>query len=229
MIPSVQIKYSAAFTGGTVSVSSSNACGTSAIKTLSIYKNNVSNPGIFDEVMTSDCPNRVYTYTLASMPSNATSVNWTVPSPGVITNGQGTAGITVSYPSASVGGYVTAQSVNNCSAGTVRSLRIKYYPCPSSLVSTTTPVSKTIGSSEVASLDINVFPNPTTSNFNVKVISAGQESLSGKLMDAQGRVIKTFKLNAYETISVGAELKSGAYIIEVHQGNKVTTKRILKF
>jgi hypothetical protein len=78
-------------------------------------------------------------------------------------------------------------------------------------------------------MNVNVFPNPTTSNFNVQVITAGNESIKVRVLDIQGRQIKSLTINPYETISIGAELKAGSYIIEVRQGKNIKTTRILKF
>ena len=79
------------------------------------------------------------------------------------------------------------------------------------------------------SMNVKVFPNPTTSNFNMQVITAENESIGVRVMDAQGRILKTLKVEANETVNIGSELKPGAYFIEVRQGKNVKTTKVLKF
>ena len=78
-------------------------------------------------------------------------------------------------------------------------------------------------------MQVNVFPNPTVSDFKLQVITAGKQTINVRIMDAQGRSIKTFVAMPYQTINVGADLKAGAYIMEVRQGNEVKTTKLLKF
>jgi len=42
-------------------------------------------------------------------------------------------------------------------------------------------------------------------------------------------LIKEVKVAPYQTINLGAELKSGSYILEVKQGNTLKTTRVMKF
>ena len=74
------------------------------------------------------------------------------------------------------------------------------------------------------------FPgSPMTNNFNVQVLSAGTEQSVVRVMDLQGRVLKTMNVSANETVNLGSDLRAGAYIVEVRQGNSVKTTRVLKF
>jgi hypothetical protein len=83
--------------------------------------------------------------------------------------------------------------------------------------------------SPAEAMSVKVFPNPTTTNFNLQVITAGTEAISVRLMDVQGRMLKTLKVSANQTVSIGSELKAGAYLVEVRQGNEVKTTRLMKF
>ena len=78
-------------------------------------------------------------------------------------------------------------------------------------------------------IDVKLFPNPTTSNFNLQVITANQEAINVRVLDAQGRLFKEIKIAPYQTINLGSELKSGTYLIEVRQGKVVRTERVVKF
>jgi hypothetical protein len=87
----------------------------------------------------------------------------------------------------------------------------------------------TIVSSPIESMSVTVFPNPTTSNFNLQVITAGKEEVTARVLDMQGRFIKSVKVATGKTMSIGSELKAGAYFIEVRQGKEVKTTRVIKF
>jgi hypothetical protein len=79
------------------------------------------------------------------------------------------------------------------------------------------------------SMNVKVFPNPSTTNFNVQVITAGTEEVSVRVLDLQGRFIKSVKVAPNRTMNIGSELKAGAYFIEVRQGREVKTTRVIKF
>ena len=224
----VQVKFSGSFVSGTITVASANACGSSSFRSLNITRLNPATPSVFDVIQTGACPNRRYTYTLSSMPSNATSVLWTVPEGAAIISGQGTTSITVVYPPTVVFGLVSAQSINNCSSSSLTSLNIKFGPCPSSFAGNQTPVLKSNTTTASQSMSVNVYPNPTTTSF--KLLLKNTVSLvTVNVMDVQGRFIKSVKAAGNEILTLGADLKSGAYMIEVISGNEKKTVRVVKY
>ena len=228
----ISFTYPSNFTSGTVSVTATNGCGISVPKTLNISRLNPATPGIIDVLQTQSCPNRVYSYTIGGMPANAQIVTWTA-SAGTILNGQGTTSITVSYPSASIDGVVTARAVNNCGVSVTRSSVVKLAACPPP-PPFTGGGNNNLGKGEVVpvpfeGLNVNVYPNPTTSDFKLQVITAGIEEISVRVLDMTGRFLKHVKVMPYQTINIGAELKAGSYMIEVRQGKSLKTTRVLKF
>jgi hypothetical protein len=76
---------------------------------------------------------------------------------------------------------------------------------------------------------VKVYPNPTTNQFSVQVNTTATEEAVVRLLDVQGRFIKSVKVAANQTISLGSELKAGAYLLEVRQGKEVKTIRVIKF
>ncbi|MEI2748137.1 MAG: GEVED domain-containing protein [Ferruginibacter sp.] len=223
---SISFTYPIGFTSGNISVVATTGCGTSLPRSLSVNKLNPGTPSVIDVINTQTCPNREFTYTVAGLPVNATSIQWTIPSNGILVSGQGTVSITVQYPATAVDGFVTAQAVNNCGASVIRSVTVKLAACPP-------PPPFTKGVTEVIApvetMEVKVFPNPTVSDFKLQVITAGKEEISVRVLDVQGRFIRQFTATAYQTINLGAELKAGAYLIEVRQGKQVKTTRVLKF
>jgi len=183
---------------------------------------------VIDVIQTVTCPNRVYTYSLAAMPSNATSILWTVPAAGTLVSGQGTTSITVSYPATEVSGVVTAQAINNCGNSATRSSNVKLGVCA--------PEERTFskgGSVGIPTASekftVNVAPNPTVADFKVQVLTSGKEKITVRILDMQGRMYKTLTVTASSLISIGNDLKAGSYLMEVRQGNNVKTTKLLKF
>jgi hypothetical protein len=230
----VQVKFSSEFLGGAIKVRSSNSCGSSSERSFTVSRTQPSTPGAISTTNVSACPNRSYRYSISTMPTNATSVVWTVPTGATIVS-QTSLSITVSYPTAAITGTVTAQSFNNCSSSSLRSINVRYTACPNSLVGTT-PVATGRVEEEVKveaakplSLGVSVYPNPTTSSFKVKVKAVSAEKLHIKLMDMAGRMLKIYQVMPGEDLNFGNELKAGVYMIEVTQGNLKSVERLMKF
>ncbi len=124
----ISFKYPAGFTRGILSVTATNGCGTSTSRSLTVNKLPVSTPGKITATRISDCPDLVFRYSVASMPLNATSLEWVVPVNGTIQRGQGTTSITVSYTSGSIIGQVKVRGVSNCSISIYRTLSVTSLP-----------------------------------------------------------------------------------------------------
>jgi hypothetical protein len=223
----ISFTYPSSFVSGSVSVTTTNGCGTSSARSLSILKLAPATPSVIDVIQEQPCPDRVYSYTLSSTPANSTSVQWTVPVGATLVSGQGTSSIMVSYPGTSFNSVVTAQSFNNCGSSTIRSTPVHLPTCVVERPSyskggtTTTPAAET--------MKVNVYPNPTVSDFKLQVVTAGKQTINVRITDAQGRSIKTFEIMPYQTINVGSDLKAGTYMMEVRQGNEVKVSKLLKF
>jgi len=121
----VTVSVSAGYTGGTISVIASNACGSSPARTKSLTTNLPGTPGTIAGDAGGVCNASGVVYSIASV-TGATSYNWAVTG-GTIVSGQGTTSITVNFGSFS-NGSVTVQAVNGCGSSAVRSLTIKGSP-----------------------------------------------------------------------------------------------------
>jgi hypothetical protein len=78
-------------------------------------------------------------------------------------------------------------------------------------------------------MEVKVYPNPTTSQFNVQVKSSGTEEAVVRVLDVTGRFIKSVKVSSNSNVNLGADLKAGAYMLEVRQGKETKTVRVMKF
>jgi hypothetical protein len=222
----IQVKFNAGFVNGDITVKGVNACGSSIARILTVNKLNPATPGLIDVINISTCPNRVYSYTIASMPLNAVSCVWNIPSNGTIVSGQGTTSIVVSYPSSTVLGSVFVQGVNNCSLSSPREVKVKLSGCATTFAANTNNTTK---QPALKSMSLNVHPNPTTSSFNVQVSTTDSRALDISVLDVEGRMIKSFKSAPYQTINIGNELKAGVYMVEVLQGNQKKVVRVVKY
>lgn len=221
----ISFKYPANFTSGTITVTVTSGCGTSSARSLNITRLQAGTPSVIDVINTGGCPNRTYTYTLAAMPSNTTSVSWTIPTGGTIVSGQGSTSITVSYNSGLISGEVKARAVNNCSVSGERETKVKLPACPpSGFASNKGAINQTNGS-----MRVQLFPNPTASSFNLQVLSADSKEVGVRIMDVQGRFIKSLTIAPFQTVNIGNELKAGVYMVEAKQGNIVKTTRVVKY
>ena len=75
--------------------------------------------------------------------------------------------------------------------------------------------------------DLKASPNPTTSQFNVKLESPNSwTSMMIRVIDLSGKVIEVRRgLMAGQTFQLGANYRPGMYFIELTQGDQ---KRIVK-
>jgi hypothetical protein len=162
------------------------------------------------------------------MPANASSVQWTWPAAATYVSGQGTTSLILSYPATTVNGNVTAQAVNNCGVSTTRLATVKLPACaPERNAGGSYLYTK--GAAATETLDVNVFPNPTTTDFKVQVITAGKDAINVRVLDIQGRQVNNFTVQPYEATNFGQSLKAGSYLLEITNGKTKTTKRIMKF
>ncbi|MEO8769019.1 MAG: BNR-repeat neuraminidase N-terminal domain-containing protein [Ferruginibacter sp.] len=232
----ISFMYPIGYSSGIFSVVASNDCGSSATRNLAVSKLNAATPGVIDVIETAFCPDRVYTYTLSTLPANATSVQWTIPAiPGVLlVSGQGSTSITVSYPPTAVQGNVTAQSINNCSASTIRSTAVRLPACAPTLIVKSdnynfNQFSKTYEEKEISEmLDVKIYPNPSVSSFNIKVMTPAKEVINVRVFDEQGRFIKAFAALPFQIYSFGETFKAGVYLIEFKQGERIERKKLIK-
>ncbi|MFT3911051.1 MAG: proprotein convertase P-domain-containing protein [Ferruginibacter sp.] len=244
----MSVSYPIGYTGGTISVTASTGCGTSAPRNLTITTLNPATPGNIDVVQTHFCGDangREFTYAISAMPANATSVVWTVPTAAgaILLSGQNTTQITVRYPNTAVTGTVTVQAVNPCANSVIRSVNVKLAACPVTFAGNNagtngtaeskgaiTPAKVSTPASALAeAMEVKIFPNPTVSDFKLEVLTSGTEEITVRVLDNLGRLYKNFKVMPYQTIALGAELKAGSYLVEVRQGKTVKTTKVIRF
>ena len=74
-------------------------------------------------------------------------------------------------------------------------------------------------------LSVAASPNPSNGEFNLSIKSNSTEKVQIRVMDLNGRLLKTINSNVGAPIQFGRSMKAGTYLIEVKQG---TEKKIVK-
>jgi len=198
-----------------------NGCGSGTAASLSLTRTLPSTPGtISTTTVTGTCPNKVYRYSISALPTNARSILWTVPTGATIDSGQGGLRIRVIFPAkgTAYSGSVTAAGVNACGTGTGRSTTVKITACA-------------IAKSLPEYLDgwqLSVFPNPTSGQFNMNVLTENHAKLEYRLLDMQGRELHRNNLSSGVTETFGGNLLPGAYWLEIRQGKTRKTIKLVK-
>jgi hypothetical protein len=87
-----------------------------------------------------------------------------------------------------------------------------------------------VTSTEINSFDLSLYPNPSAGEFKLMINAPLNKSKAVvKIIDMQGRLMKSFECNANKVTALGNELKPGVYMVEVRMGNEVKTVRAVRF
>jgi hypothetical protein len=122
--------------------------------------------------------------------------------------------------------YVQAIGTNGC-AGAKKVLKLVTTGCVTPTYSRTeTPV---IATPVAEPMTVSIYPNPTTTSYQLYVKSGNVSTFTARVFDMQGRLVNTFKFSSMETIAFGSELKPGVYVVEVREGDKIKTLRVIKY
>jgi len=230
----ITVRYNTGFTKDTISVIAINGCGLSVAKTLVVSAillpptptSITSSTGIYNA-----CIGNSITYTVVAPTPSATQLpaviyRWTKPNFTTITSATtDSSTITVSFNTGYVGGSLTVKGQTACGAlGTAKTQALTHTACALG-----TKISDAIISESLQKFDLKILPNPTTTEFNIQLLSPSKELASIKIMDLQGRVIQKLKTKSFDKINVGNNFKPGVYLIEVKQGSQKMTYRAVKF
>ena len=90
-----------------------------------------------------------------------------------------------------------------------------------------TPATEIIAPLET--FQVKAYPNPSSTDFSLQVMSNSFEPISVRIMDANGMVLKVnTALQKGSTFKLGGELKSGTYFAEVSQGVNRQVVKLIK-
>ncbi|MFT3912000.1 MAG: GDSL-type esterase/lipase family protein [Ferruginibacter sp.] len=120
------VNYTSDFTTGNITCRADANCGSSSTRSLALVRKMPSIPSVISTTLLNACPNRRYQYSIAGLPTNATSATWTVPAGATIFSGQGTATIVVDYPPTAISASVSVIGVNACGNGPIKNTCCKF-------------------------------------------------------------------------------------------------------
>jgi hypothetical protein len=233
---------SGAISGDSVRVLYTSACGNGMNK--SVMLNNapiVPIPTSITITLVKDvCGARTYRYTAPVLPvSTATTAAptgylWSMPigsvgSTGVIDSGSLTSRVIVikysNNAGASIGDSIKVRYTVSCGSGYDKAQKLSNLPN----LNCVTVKGNLIASNQLAEeLKVLAFPNPTTTSFNLNIVAAGKDEIGIKIFDLQGRILKSIRVQPFQTMNIGADLKAGSYVMEVRQGSQFVSTRLLK-
>ena len=77
--------------------------------------------------------------------------------------------------------------------------------------------------------DVNVYPNPALTSFNIRLFSSSVEPFTVDVFDMTGKLIESAKVSDSSlNQEMGADYRDGMYIIKITQGDNVKTSRLVK-
>ena len=147
----INVLVNGAYTGGTLSVSGTNVCGTGAARTKAMSLNMPLTPGVIAGQRFGLCNSTGVVFSIPAV-ANATSYLWTI-SGGTIVSGQGTTAISVDVATLTGTGTLNVVAVNNCGSSSVRSTTFFGIPDRAQpITGTATPCANTIEPYSVATV-----------------------------------------------------------------------------
>jgi hypothetical protein len=252
----VIVRYTSAassFIGDSIKVAYNSGCGVGASRSIIFPNATVNVPftpaTITPELVSDVCGARVYRYKAPVLPG-VSNLSYTAPTGYAWSMPIGTVGSTGTLDSGSLSSQVIRIIyTSNAAATTGDSIKLAYTStCGNSankgirlsnLVKTGCLISRnanpiaetpaaTTTSVKPTEMMVKVYPNPTRGAFKIALEGNGKDT-KAKIRDLRGLVIKSLTINANQTIELGNDLKPGIYFLEVNEGNKSKTVRLVKF
>lgn len=159
--------------------------------------------------------------------SGATFYTWTVPPTITIINGQGTTSITVDFGPTFTSAHMTVTAGNACGSSSPRTKFIAKGPQCLHVVIQNYHTRN--ASDEQTDFNAEVFPNPSSSYFTVRVSSPDNGKYFFIIRDLLGREVERVeKAEVGKLVNFGYALANGIYIMEVVQDGSRKILRIVK-
>ncbi len=215
---SITTNYGAGFVSGSLSVTASNGCGTSAARLKTIYAKPATPVSITGA--TSVCVNQQNVpYSIAPL-ANVTNYTWTGPTGSHISDGittsSGTTLITthssVTVDFATTAGSVKVRGNNACASGSYKTLSV-------AIVCREGDFSPDIS-------ETRLFPNPASSEFTLETDEVSIP-FDVDVFDAYGRLIfSETNLSSGHLVNTN-DWADGLYSVVVRNGNNITTLKLV--
>jgi hypothetical protein len=231
---SITVGFSTGYTGGSISAKGVSSCGTIGT-TASTAILQFLPPGVLSIASSTGaynaCIGNSITYSaLVGAPTTsqvaASVFRWTKPNNTIITSATAdSSSITVRFNAGYAGGTLSVRGQTSCGTlGTAKNQTITHNGCAAG-TKLSVPIATTANAFEVS-----LYPNPSAAAFKLLINAPTNKSKAiVKVIDIQGRLMKSFQANTNQVISIGNELKPGVYMVEVSIGDAVKTVRAVRF
>ena len=234
---SITVSFNTGYTGGSISAKGVSQCGTIGT-TASTAILQFLPPGVLSIASSTGsynaCIGNSITYSaLVSAPTTsqvaASVFRWTKPNNTSITSASADSStITLQFNTGFIGGTLSVKGQTSCGTqGNAKNQTLTHAGC-----AVGTKMGMPITTTEANSFEVSLYPNPSAGEFNLLVNLVGGKTptmATVKVIDLQGRLIKSFQCNANQVTALGNELKPGVYMVEVRMGNEVKTVRAVRF
>jgi hypothetical protein len=233
---SITLGFNLGYNGGNISAKGVSACGivgaTATTATLQFLPPAVlsiaSSNGSYNA-----CIGDVISYSaLVSAPTinqtTASVFRWTKPiNTSIISATADSSTIDLQFLTGYVGGALAVRGQSSCGTlGTSKTQNLTHVGCAPGTKLTETLFTK----NKEDVYEVQLYPNPTIGAFNLKIQSpTNKRKAIVKVIDLQGRLLKSFECHANQVISIGNDLHSGVYMIEVRMGDSSKVVRAVKF
>ena len=231
----INLQFNTGFTGGSITSKGQSLCGISGTaKSVTLQylpptpTSITSSTGLYNACIGSPITFTAVIPALSTTQRTATVYRWTKPNNTTILSATvDSLSITLQFNAGYTGGSLTVKGQTACGAtGTAKSQALTHTACPTGTKNN--PIVFTKDKNDI-NFNVTLFPNPTTTGFILKVFSAETKTASIKIMDVQGRLIKTLYALPQQTISFGNDFKSGVYMLEVSDGLNKKSIRAVKY
>ncbi len=243
---SITVSFNTGYTGGSISAKGVSQCGTigttASTAILQFLPPSVlsiaSSTGSYNA-----CIGNSITYSaLVGAPTTsqvaASVFRWTKPNNSTITSASADSStITLQFNIGYIGGTLSVRGQTSCGTqGTAKTQALTHAGCAAG-----TKMSVPVTTTTTNSFEVSLYPNPSAGEFKLLVNFVGGKTptmatptmaaakATVKIIDLQGRLIKSFECNANQVTALGNELKPGVYMVEVRMGNEVKTVRAVRF
>jgi len=235
----ITVSFNTGFTGGSISAKGVSSCGvvgtvasTAVLQYLPPTPLSIgSSTNSYNACINSSVTYTAWVGTATTSQAPAAAFRWTRPNNTSITSATAdSSSITVHFNTGYTGGVISVKSQSRCGTlSAARSQTLTHTGCALG-----TKMSQPITTTNNNSFEVSLYPNPTANAFKLLIKNNKASGLSSsqaivKVIDIQGRMMKSFQANTNQVISIGNELKPGVYMVEVRLGEEVKVVRAVKF
>jgi hypothetical protein len=237
----INVQFNAGFNGGNISVRGVNTCtGTlgANISTTLQYLPPTPTSIVSGTGSNIACINNTISYSvLVAAPSisqtTATLFRWTKPAnTSIISASADSSSITLRFNSGFNGGVLSVKGQSSCGAqSAAKSISLTSIGCKMSntsyVVNNNTNRTQVLNSSP-QNLEVQLYPNPSAGSFNLKINSYKPSPIVVKVMNVNGQMVKSFLAKSNQINQIGSELKSGVYMVIIHQDDEEKVIKAVK-